>query len=67
MKAANGDENLALKNYLKVSNTNSTVKEHHKNNEGKDAPLEMNEMNNIERNSRKQEPVIIDRKKKRSK
>jgi len=67
LKAANGDENLALKNYLRDSNTNSTVKEHHKNNEGKDAPLEMNEMKNIEKNSKKQAPVIIDRKKKRSK
>lgn len=61
LKKANGDENLALKNYLKDSEVSSgTVKEHHKTEEtNKDAPLEMNEMNNIEKNSKKQAPIVM--------
>jgi len=72
LKKANGDENLALKNYLKDSEAaTGTVKEHNStttnNNKtsddnepmAKDAPLEMNELNNIEKNSIKQAPIII--------
>lgn len=56
LKEAKGDENLALKNYLKDSNK-KTVKGSKEN--MKDAPPEMNEMKNVEGNTKKQAPVIM--------
>ncbi|ORX47258.1 hypothetical protein BCR36DRAFT_413611 [Piromyces finnis] len=67
LKAAKGDENLALKNYLKDSNNNKNSKTNKSNEDMKDISLQINEMKNIEGNTRKQAPVIIERKGRRVK
>jgi len=64
LKEANNDEDLALKNYLKDSEDNkNTCKRYEP--ENKEASLELNEMNNIEKNKIWQDPIIIDDKKER--
>jgi len=64
LKEAYGDENEALKNYLRDAKASRKMK--NRSEDSKEVPYDINEMKNIEGNSRKP-PVIMDRKSRRIK